>query len=386
MLEPAISRRSHLRSKAIAAAFVVGCSVVYMWIDRPVDTLIIQLPAHPIVITVPARPTVIIQPAPPAPPAPPPEPPKGRGPIAETTCPTDVGSIGVPLGPLPENVNGPPLVDVAVSRDGCTLAARTASAIEISWDGGKTFAHHELAGLDAMVAVGSRVIVQRAGELGTIAANEPITWRVVPAKLANATLLAAGKWTVLAVAGLAGVSDDDGASWRYLDLSDISVVRVDVDGRVFGTRTNIVVPFDGEGNGAISTTHLAADVHAPTWKAITTHPGHPADDTGRYALEPDKFWGCGGSEKLAWVENHAFVATDLRADVWPIAVRTTGKVTFASLQNRLVRLERTNRIDIGDMPGQLAGVDASGAAIVQTETQVLRWSKAGGWRVLFDSH
>jgi hypothetical protein len=35
--------------------------------------------------------------------------------------------------------------------------------------------------------------------------------------------------------------------------------------------------------------------------------------------------------------------------------------------------------------GTLVAVDPAGTAIVQTDTQLQRWSKAGGWRVIFNS-
>jgi hypothetical protein len=62
-------------------------------------------------------------------------------------------------------------------------------------------------------------------------------------------------------------------------------------------------------------------------------------------------------------------------------------VTFASFSNQIYRLSAAaaTKIDGLDVGGAVVGVDASGTALVRSGGQLLRWSKAGGWRVLLDA-
>jgi hypothetical protein len=114
--------------------------------------------------------------------------------------------------------------------------------------------------------------------------------------------------------------------------------------------------------------------------------GTPIDEDARYALTGDKFWGCGGSDKLLELATGKELIGDLRADVWPISVHSTHGVAFAGLSNQLYRLSGVTATKIDDLnDGEVVGVDAAGTPIIRTGGQLLRWSRAGGWRVLLDA-
>jgi hypothetical protein len=273
-----------------------------------------------------------------------------------------------------------------VSREGCTLAARTASAIAVSFDGGRSFARTEMSGVTQMAAAIDRVmLLDGASRFGTMLPGQPTVWRAIPTPVVAGRLYAAGKWTVLAGEKLAALSDDNGDSWRYLELpAELAIARLEANGHLYGTRWKAIVEPSGENLGVYTSTRYVADVAHPRWRALDTNPGTPADESGRYVLEGDQFWGCGSSQKLELVDRGraALIASGLRDEVWPIRLHTNAGVTFASLSNQLVRLDGVVEKPLGDIPGELVGVDASATPIVLAYSQLLRWSKAGGWRVL----
>jgi hypothetical protein len=387
MLEPAISKRRRWRVtwKHVACASAFGCATLAMQalLDRPAEVRI-ELPAPPVVVAIPAPPVVVIPPAPP--PAPPPSPP-APPPVLEAHagCAADVATIGVPMAQAPADPNAPPIVEVAVSREGCTLAARTASTIAVSFDGGRSFARTELSANQMAAAIDRVMLLDHQLGLGTMLPGHATVWRALPTAVPEPKLFAAGKWTVLANGKLAALSDDNGDSWRYVELpANVAVARLEANGHLYGTSWKAVVEPDGMTLPVYTNTRYVADVAHPHWRALDTNPGTPADETGRYVLEGDKFWGCGSSQKLELAAGGRAteVAGDLRDEVWPIRVHTNAGVTFASLSNQLERVDGATRVQLGDIPGELVGVDANATPIVHAYSQLLRWSKAGGWRVL----
>ena len=262
---------------------------------------------------------------------------------------------------------------------------RAPQARSISWDGGQSFSHVEIAGITNAVALATRVMVLRDdGTLGTLTPGDPIVWRHVPAPLAEAGLLAAGSSTVLVLDGLAGVSDDTGATWRYLEPpKGVSITQLDANGQLIGLRFKETQESDGD-QIEVTTTRFTTELRHPRWRKLASTAGTPQDESGRYRLEGDKSWGCGGSSKLVTRagDHDVTVRGDIREDVFPLAVHTRNGVTFASLSDRLVRLDGADVIEIDSMPGNLVGVDGADTPIVTTYNQILRWSKAGGWRVL----
>jgi len=289
------------------------------------------------------------------------------------------------MAQAPADPNAPQIVEVAVSREGCTIAVRTAATIAVSFDGGRSFARTDLSAAQMASAGGRVMLLDHQRGLGTMLPGHATVWRALPTPLVDGKLFAAGTWTVLAGEKLAAFSDDHGDSWRYVELPErVAITRLEANGYIYGSRSNTIVEPDGMNIAVYTSTRYVADLAHPHWRALDTNPGTPADETGRYALETDKFWGCGASEKLELVRggNAATVAGDLRDDVWPIRVHTNAGVTFASLSNQLVRLDGANAIALGEIPGELVDVDASATPIVRAEGHLLRWSKTGGWRVL----
>jgi hypothetical protein len=388
MLEPAISpRRRRLTWRAVACVIVFGCGVLAArsLLDRPA-AVYIAIPAPPAVIAIPAPPVIVVLPAPASPPSPAPSPPPPPVLEAHAGCGADVATIGVPIAQAPAaDPDAPPIDEVAVSREGCTIAARTSAGIAVSFDGGRSFARSEMPDTTQMAAAGGRVMLLGHSRLGTMLPGQPTVWREVPAALPDPKLFAAGKWTVLASAKLAGFSDDHGESWQYLEPpADFAVARLDADGHLHGTRWKAIVEANGFGPGEYTSTRYVTDFVHPRWRALDTNPGTPVEESGRYVLEADQFWGCGGSQKLEIVDRgHATtIAGGLREEIAPIRLHTNAGVTFASLHDQLVRLDGAAEVTLGEIPGDLVGVDASATPIVRAESRVLRWSNVGGWRVL----
>jgi hypothetical protein len=357
----------------LAWACVVACGALgaRALVDRP---------EPPRVVTVMPPPTVIAisVPIPPAPPPPAPLPPVHVG------C-GDVATIGLPTAKAPRDVNGGSFVDVSVSREGCVIAARTKDALSISWDGGATFSRADATGVVQMVAAADRVaLLLDDGTLGTLVPGQPMV-RHAPKKLAYGQLLASENWTALVADALVAVTDDGGVTWRYVEpTKDVAIGRLD-GSRLIGYASRPTSEPDGEHLVEYITTVYTNDLAHPAWRKGTHFTGTPADNEDRYARTGDAFWGCGSSEKLLDVATGAEVAGGLRDEVWPVAVRSTHGVTFASLSNELMRLDGGAR-KIDDMPdGALVGVDAAGTPIINASQQLLRWSKTGGWRVLADA-
>jgi hypothetical protein len=340
---------------------------------------LIEKPAAPRVVTVQAPPTVIAiaVPAPP-PPAPPPPPPAAPPVIPD--CP-DVSTVGVPVARVHADINAPGIAEVAVSREGCVIAARTETTLWVSWDAGQTFRHIEQPGITAMIAVADRVVLQFSnGKVSTLGPDMAFTDIAFPATIASSPVMVAdGHWIGLLNEGLVAVTDDDGAHWRYIEPLPKMTVRRIAKGYLIGAVASITSD-DGMGDVHYASTTYTGDLRTPRWKAGATYPGSAIDEEARFSLDLDKFWGCGSSQKLLDTATGTEHAGDLRDDVYPIEVHTN-RVTFARINEHLVRLDGKGE-DLGDIPGSLVGVDAAGTAIVKTETQVLRWSKAGGRRVL----
>ena len=342
---------------------VVACGAlgVRAMVERPQPVRVVVVPAPPVMIP------LLVPPPPPA----------------RTGC-GDVTTIGLPTARVTADVNAPELVDVAVSREGCVLAARTKDTLSISWDGGQTFSRLDQKAISHMVALADRVVVLlEDGRLGTVAPEQPMSFHAVPARLGSGGSLLADESEIAIVAdGLVAVTGDAGSSWRYVEpLTDMTITRLD-HGRLVGTIARPTSEPDGEHLVEYVSTTYANELGHPGWDAVATHAGTVADEEGRYALAGDQYWGCGMSEELVDIATGAVVAGGLRPEVWPVEVHTTHGVTFASLHDQLVQLGTGIVVVDEEIPGALAGVDAAGTPLVRTPTQLLRWSKAGGWRVL----
>ena len=385
MLEPSIVRRRapRLRWQHLACVVTIGCGALAAkaLLDRPADVRI-EIPAPPTVVMVPAPPVIVQPPPPPPPPAPPAPPPVLE---AHVGC-GDVATIGVPLAQLPADPDPPRLTQVVVSREGCTIATQTASTIAVSFDGGQTFARIEMPDATVMAAAADRVmLLDKQGRLGTMQPGHATVWRPLPAALPSSTVFAAGKWTVVQSTKLTGISDDSGESWRYLELpADSQIAQLDADGHLFATHWKVVIDGQGMGPSTYASTRLVTDLVHPHWRTLFGTPGTPADESGHYVLEMDRFWGCGGSQKLEYGAGGQAteIAGNLRDEISEIRVHTNAGVTFASLHDQLERIDGVHETVLGELPGELVAVDASGAPIVATGSHVVRWTKTGGWRVL----
>lgn len=282
--------------------------------------------------------------------------------------------------------HGGQFVDISVSREGCVIAARTKDVFSISWDGGASFTEVDAVGNAKAAAAADRVaVLLDDNTLGTFVPGKPLE-RHAPAKLAYQQVLANAGWTVLVSEKLVAVTDDHGVTWRYIEPpKDATIQGLDGD-RLIGYGLRPTSDPDGEHIVDYIATTYTYDLRHPGWHAAAGHLGTPIDEEARYSLTGDKFWGCGGSDKLLELATGKELIGDLRTDVWPTAVHSTHGVTFASLSNGLYRLRGASATKIDDInDGEVVGVDAAGTPIVRTGGQLLRWSKAGGWRVLLDA-
>jgi hypothetical protein len=360
----------------LAWACVVACGALgaRALIDRP---------QAPHVVTVTAPPTVIaiaVPSPPPPPPAPPPPPPPAPEPPPHVGC-ADVATIGVPEKLAPNH--GGDLYEVSVSREGCVIAARVKDGLAISWDGGATFTHVDVAGKPAAAADRVAVLLDD-GTFGTLVPGKPLE-RSAPTKLAYRQVFASAWWTALVSDTLVAITDD-GVTWRYIEPpKDVTITRVDGD-RLVGFGVKPTSEEDGNHLVEYMATRFTNDLRHPGWHTSASYLGNPLDEEGRYALTGDQFWGCGASEKLVEFATGKTIAGGLRPEVWPVSVHSAHGVTYAGFDNAFYRLDgaRTTQIK-GGPEGEVVGVDAAGTAIIKSGGQLLRWSKTGGWRVLLDA-
>lgn len=417
MLESQVCRSSRWRrstGRALLTTGIAGLGLCLLWL-RPATTTIVQ---PPLVITLPAPalpPAQVVvqapvpQPAPaPAPaPDPAPEPPEVAPPAIGTRCVSEVTTIGVPLaGPAPGAPEAP-VTDAVLGATsdpaGCTIAAWTSDALFVSWDGGQTFARFSIDGhIDDAAATANRVVVLRDQQrLGVVhPGDEQLAWRelgalAVTEDQAIFTVAAAGRWTAVLRSNqpLIGATDDDGATWRFIKAPTTEAIlpstahslRVTAAGRLWLTQR--IVAFTDMGPGADNTHHYTADVRSGRWLADGAAPRDPDASAWSYVLKGDKFWGCGGSDKLVALHHGQEVATvvgDLRPFEVPVEIVGNRTVAYVTYDANLRRLRGARTIDLGaNHAERLIGVDQYGTLLGFAGSRVLRWSEGGGWRVVW---
>lgn len=360
----------------LAWACVVACGALgaRALIDRPEPPRVVTVTAPPTVIAI-----AVPAPAPPAPPPAAPVPAPAPVPSPHVGC-GDVTAIGLPAKLAP--AQGGDLYDVSVSSEGCVIAARVKDGLAISWDGGATFARMDVAGKPAAAADRVAVLLDD-GTFGTIVPGKPLE-RHAPRKLGYSQVVASGRWTALTSEILVAVTDDHGVSWRYLEPPKDAIISHIEGDRMLAVATRVASD-DGDGMVTYTSTTYETDLRHPAWHAHSSYSGTAVDEEARYALTVDQFWGCGESQKLLESATGAEIAGGLRDEVWPLSVHSNHGVTFAGFGEQLYRLTGGTATKLDGLDGSVVGVDAAGTPIVLTGGQLLRWSKAGGWRVLLDA-
>lgn len=357
----------------------------------------------PVVVTMPAPvvplPQVVVQASPaPEPPAPPALEPALESqllepPVVGTRCVADIATIGVPLG---EPADQPALavdpLGAAVDPHGCTIAWWRTGELFVSWDGGQTFARFEIDGdIDAVAATTGRLAILRSrSALGVVRAGATrIAWRDIGVLATYddtiaMELAAAGAWTLLHRGGdrLLGVTDSDGATWRYVVPPAADTVRITDDGRLWATQR--VETSDSTGATRVTETRYTTDLSGAPWRKATVL--RASDEPAwRYAMHPH----ADGTDKLvAFHHGHpaGTVTTDIDRVLDP-QVAGNDRASYAAYNHRLHRLRGVHTADLGPLPSEassrLIGVDHYGSAIVVAGAAVLRWSERGGWRILW---
>lgn len=412
MLQPQVTsgtwRRWLVRSSLVYGA--CGAAVAAIAATQLLATATASAPATTTIVTaIPiAMPTITVvnaePPAEPGPPAPPdPDPPP---PVIHYTCPHDVSLLGVPYaGPAKTSTTA--LDGAATSTDGCTLAAWQGTELHVSWDGGQTFQQLDVEGaIDQLAISGDRITLLTGDALGILRAHGELAMHLLgdarplgPPE--RRELFAAGPWTVVTTTAtdpdklgspaLAAVTEDDGETWIYVQ-SQAPITELAADGHLALDVVTPTAAADGMSDPPEQTARWVFDLRHAGWRHTGTQPGNViahADDWA-YALVPDKFWGCGRSQRL--VALHGATRVDMIGDLRDgpegtalVAAHGTAYVLDSDDAGTVVRRFAGTRSTRVAAPDGLAprGVDASGALIATRGSQLLRWSPLGGWRVLF---
>jgi hypothetical protein len=134
-----------------------------------------------------------------------------------------------------------------------------------------------------------------------------------------------------------------------------------------------------------------------TWHDLAATPSLRGDAQPRrtqsgwsYSFERDKFWGCGGSEKLVASngQQQLTLLGDQRPDVWEVRVISGERAAFVQYHLDEPQLAQLVEAELGPIavPSswwvQLVGVDRYDTPIALVDGHLLRWAKAGGWRIL----
>nr|HEX4316022.1 hypothetical protein [Kofleriaceae bacterium] len=384
---------------AAIGAFGVGAGTLALLrppveLEVPTPIVIVQAPAP---IAVPA-PIVHVAVAPPAPPAPPVAVavPAAPRPIARARCADHVATFGTPLDPAAA-ITGD-LRGVAVADDGgCTIAAWTTHELRDSRDGGQTWRTTTLDASDAAfddVAVGdNRVVVVADARVGVVT-DDAIAWqplgRLAPAANGPGDRVhVGGAWIVVESDTLVGASDDGGATWRYLvpvaatPTSSASWIReVHADGTMLARYQSWPEDIGMSGPPSYTLHDLATTVDDGAW-----HADRRPSTAWSYTFETDQFWGCGGTDKLVATrrDDQATLVGGLRGDTAPFDVAFGPAGAFAIHHDTLWQLRGPSEREVApvaDARVKLVAVDRYGTAIARVGSSVLRWSAAGGWRVL----
>jgi hypothetical protein len=399
----------------------------------PPARLIVQ---PPIIVSVPAPvvppPEVVVNVPPPAAPPPvdpPPVAPQIEPAVIGTQCVSDIETVGVPSdfqdsyamsALLAANRYQPyearsPVQGAAIAPDDCTIAAWTAGELFASWDGGVTFARHEVpTGIATAVVTPRRIVLLRSdGALGVVRAGTELVWRDLGVLASRnprpMSLSAGGDWILVHdESALLGVSGDDGATWRYLTPpAPADVFEISADGRVWGTDYQAAVEGDDEegdddtaegsdpeGSDPDATRprgprHYVTDLRSARWRHDPAALGKKGP-AWTYDIVGDRSWGCGGTRKIIALHHGREVATmfgDIYDGIDSPLVVSNGRVTYALLEHASYRLRGKRIVPLADQipvrSGNAVGVDRYGTVIAVDAAGLLRWSERGGLRRLW---
>ncbi|HEY0195199.1 MAG TPA: hypothetical protein VGC42_28990 [Kofleriaceae bacterium] len=398
--------------------------------EVPLRLLVVSTPPVVIERVTPAPALAPIPPpAPPPPPVPPPPAPKLAAPVS-SRCAAHLETVGVPLadGMLDGSYDDPgPDQTYTIDPAGCAFAIKGVHELQISWDGGQTFARYAFEGhIEQLALAGDRAVMLHDGkELGVVhAGDDAIAWRPLGTLAAGVggrtmgdswlSLAAAGPWTAVMrnysspppvapptdpaapaapadpaapappkqPARLLALSDDDGATWRYMTPPEAETLQLTADGRVWLTRQEWLEPESPR----TKLRSAASDLAHTRWLSGAQLP-IVRGTSDHLAFVLDRFWGCGGTEKLVRFRGDRIVdelASNLNTNVADIALAQNAVAAYTIHGEHLYRVRGGRTTDLGDVVApHLIGVDRDGSLLAQHGPVLMRWSEHGGWRVLW---
>ncbi len=321
--------------------------------------------------------------------------------VVGTTCPSSVATIGVPIRDDTEGLPARAERRAAAAGDGCTLVVwgpDPAGTVDVSWDAGQTFSTIELAGeiVDVAAADARVVIVRRDGMLGTVRPGAKPQWRKLP-DLTATHVLAAAQLTVIVQTEYSGTtghtpplastiaySDDDGARWRYLRSPIPFVDRASLDARgTLTVRQRVHAPSapggDVCGTEIVMVRSFETKLATPRWtrSAGTTWSYEPDSDHSCDHFSESFLVALRGRER---VNVSGAVRSETDGPLWTVG-------SYGVWRNRLFRLRGRTAEQIGTVPSfwrlDPVGIDREDTLIAIDRGNLVRWSRDGGWRLLF---
>jgi hypothetical protein len=374
---------------------------------RPPATPLVSPPVRPAPI---APPEVVVHVQPP--------PPAAAEPVIGTRCAPDIATVGVPSdfqdsyasALLPaayryqEYEATTTVRGAALDPDDCTIAVWTRSELFASWDGGATFARHEVAlGIATAAVTPRRVVVLRSdGALGVVRAGATeLAWREL-GTLASSnpdpmSLSARGDWILIHGGASLGVSRDDGATWRYVvPPPGADVFEITADGRIWGTDYQPAVEDEEVDPATIEEPEppeprfYVTDLRTARWRDDARALRKKGAPAWTYDIVGDRSWGCGGTRKIIALHHGREVATlfwDIYDGIDAPRVISNGRVSYALLEDASYRLRGKRSVAITPAipirSGNAVGVDSYGTVIAVDAAGLLRWSEQGGLRRLW---
>lgn len=361
-------------------------------------------------------PSKLVESTPPAPPAPP-APAEPTTPLAlppasasvATQCPRNVASIGTPIASelvAPRRARYPDArSQFAIDATGCAIAVVLAKALYVTWDGGRSFARYPAEGeITYLTIIGNRAAMLRDNALGIVHAGDAeIAWRDLgPLAVqrvdasgkrrvgAHVRLVAAGAWLAVLRHGpgpdehaqLAGISEDDGATWHYLVPPVADTFDLTDDGQL---RISGWEPVDDAPSAKRVQNFYASDAEHASWISSTKF--RAPHGAYRYDLERATSWSCCDLFRLvAFRDERAAktLAEGIDPSASQVAVVQNAVAAYALWDKQTHKLSGTRETALGAMDlDDLIGVDRYGALLAHSGPLLLRWTESGEWRLLW---
>jgi hypothetical protein len=383
--------------------------LTFTWSRSPTEPRVLPPVASDVPVPAPAAPLAQVANDVPVPPALPTAPTVEPAPLG-TRCVEDVATVGRPLQ-YDGDLVSMGLQGAAIDPKGCTIAAWTANDLLASWDGGATFARFDARPDIAMVKADPKRVVVLGGsdKLGVFRPGKTPVWRdlgavVIPGKPLSRWLAAvADGWILLLLADGTelAVSDDDGATWRYVTPPrSTNAFDITADGRIRATAWK-AVPATPAVRGRAGTHegppvarmdftahHHVFDPKTARWRDGEAALRGWSPPAWTYVPTTDAEPYSHGGRTWITARHHGRevgIVADRIGD-GPIRIASNGRDTYAIYSDLLHRIDGIRSVEIDSVLAKTRdaiGVDQYGSVIVLNDAGVLRWSERGGWRWLW---